>query len=163
MQHMQVVVEKQETEERRVFDDRRPFLVMAGITMFRIGAKPGQCGTDIDEADEIEPERHAADRDDPGEHDGDACPVREPDPCPLPVTPHDQHQFLCEEAQDHDQRPERQPTEQSRVPLCKLPPHLAHAFPGGPGEIGGLRILDRIRQVFVAMVDEVAFQIDRIG
>ena len=42
MQHMQVVVEKQQAEERAVFNDGRALVVMIGITVLGIGAQAAE-------------------------------------------------------------------------------------------------------------------------
>lgn len=55
VEDMQVVVEKQQTKERAVFDDRCALVVMIGVTVLRIGAQPGQGRADIDKAEEVEP------------------------------------------------------------------------------------------------------------
>ena len=163
MQDMQVVVEKEQTEERAFLDDRRALLMIVGKAMLGIGAQARQRGAAINEAEEEEQERHVADGEHPPEHGGGSKSMPRPEASAIARTTDHLDRLVPEERAEDDGRADGQAADQSQIEFPQRATSPAETVPICPGEIVGFRILDRIGQVFVAVMGEMAFPVDMIG
>ncbi|MNE28228.1 hypothetical protein D3C80_1216640 [compost metagenome] len=136
---------------------------MVGITVLRIGPEPAQRRADINETEEIEPERHSANPHHPGQDTRNTNRMPRPKRRPYPVALEDQGYLLHQEIDNHDQRAKRQPPQQGGVPERQISADQPHSFPGRLGEIRGFRIFDRIGQMFVAVVGQMPFPVNGVG
>ena len=161
MENVQVVEEKQQAEEIAVFDDGGALLMAFGISVLSIGSEPRHRRASVDES-EIQQNRHAADDGRPEKNGGDTDAVHTPYPPPSQFVRPYQLPFLSKETQQHYGRTDGQTAEQGGVPPRQQPAGGAELLPGGLGKIGRFRIFDRIGQIFVAMMLQMAFLIDRI-
>ena len=139
------------------------FVLICSCAMLGERAHHGEARPGIDEADDVKPERHAADRDHP-DHDRRALDeVAQENGARAALVAPCVAREVVNEARDQEGGAENDAAEQGGPRVSEGAADQAEAVPSGLSPVVALGVLERIGEIVVAVMGEMGRAVDRIG